>query len=316
MLSSLAVATDYWRHYIPVAPDIDITVVIGEDHFIDLRPYIMQGARDFFTQNSPDPLVIPDRVPSQRGWRLDYMAVTSPRKGEVKQDVFKNGFIYTPDRSAGNATDCFNYQFSNGTQLSNYGKINVTIIKSYEATWEITAFNRLANTGVSPAEFAMKMVMQSTHPSFTIGTVHGYVWYVEKVYVANGYVKKDLELIKQFRTYTSPSSYESSIVDKADTIPRRTYQNDSLIVGLDPRTNRRYIPTNKFPDVFCEFWNYPHKRRQYESGSSTGAYHLVTDMSRPEVYKFKIQDFHTNVWNMSGKIKLPPPPPTPTNPTP
>lgn len=308
MLSSLAVATDYWRHYIPVAPDIDITVVIGNESFIDLRPYIMQGARDFFTQVSPDPLVIPDRVPSQRGWRLDYLVTVDPKKGKVVKDEFKNGFIYTPDRSAGNATDCFNYQFSNGTQLSNFGKINVTIIKSYELTWDITAFNRNAVTGISPVDFAMKLIMQSTHPSFVIGSVNGYKWYVENISVdAQGYITRSMDLVRDFVTYTS-QGYETYIVDRADSLPRRSFKSDSNLVGIDPRTNLRYVPKNKFPDIVVEFWNYPHKRRQYHAGSSI-SYYLVTDMSRPEVYKFKIQDFHTSVWNTSGKIKLPPPPP-------
>lgn len=305
MLSSLAVATDYWRHYIPVAPDIDITVVVGNEYFIDLRPYIMQGARDFFTQNSPDPLVIPDRVPSQRGWRLDYLLVVPPKKGKVTNDVFKNGFIYTPDRSAGNNTDCFNYQFSNGTQLSNFGRINVTIIKAFDVIWGIEAFRRDAVTGISPAEFEMKITIVPTHPSFVLAPVHGYRWYVEKIYVDRNtdFVKREVELVHQFRTYGSPETGETYIVSKADTLARRSYKTDSDIAAIDPKTNRRYVPKKKFPDIYVELYNYPHKRRGREG--------LVTDMSRPEIYTFKIQDYHTAIWNTSGKIKIPPLPPTP-----
>lgn len=305
MLSSLDVASDYWRHYIPVAPDIDITVVVGNEAFIDLRPYIMQGARDFFTQNSPDPLVIPDRVPSQRGWRLDYILSVPPRKGKVTNDVFKNGFIYTPDRSAGNNTDCFNYQFSNGTQLSNFGRVNINIIKSFDVIWDIEAFRRDAVTGISPAEFAMKIAVVPTHPSFRLGSVHGYKWYVERIYVdmTSDYVKREMQMVKSYRTYSSPESGQTYIADKADILPRRTYKTDSDISAIDPKTNRRYVPKNRFPDVVVELWNFPYTR--------SGYYGPVVDMSRPEIYTFKIQDYHTAIWNTSGKIKLPPLPPTP-----
>jgi hypothetical protein len=297
MFSSLDISTDYWRHFIPVAPDIDITVVLGEEIFIDLRPFIIQGARDFFDQSSPDTNVIPDKVPSQRGWRLEYFITVPPKKGTIKKETFLNGFIYKPDKGAGNSNDCFNYQLSNGTQLSHHGKINITIIKQSDNVWEIIGFRPDANAGIDPVEFEMRMSVKSTHVSYPLYSVKGFKWFVENIRVVDGYVVKTMDLVHSFRTYMNSSTDETYVISDGAILPKRMYKTDKDILGIDPSTQRRYVPTNKFPMVICEFWNFPHKRQ--------GEYGPVTDMSRPEIKQFKIQDFHSIDWNLSGSIKLP-----------
>jgi hypothetical protein len=306
MFGSMIVASDYWRHFIPFAPDIEVSVTLGQEVFIDLEPYIIQGARDFFDSSSPDPLVLPLRVPVQRGWRLDYIAEVMPKKGTLRKDEFKQGFIYRPYGEIGNTEDCFNYQFSNGTQKSNFGKISINVIEPFKVDWKIYAKTRDDVTGISPARFRMSISVAANHPSFFLDTIHGFRWYYERIYVdQDGFVRNVRTFMYGFETFTN-SDQRTTMIDRARNLSERTFKTDADIVGIDPRTNLRYVPTNKFPKIECEFWNFPHSRRVYYA-SDNPAFYLVTDMSRPEVYTLPIESLFTRSWNTSGKIILPPP---------
>lgn len=302
MFGSLTVSTDHWRHFIPFAPDIHVECIIGQDVDIPLKAFMIQGARDFFEHFSPDPDVLPTRVPVQRGWLLDFISKTPPNRGIVKNSEFQDGFNYRPFASGDNGEDCFNYQFSNGTQLSNYGKITINLIKPFKSDWKIYAATRNDVTGISPARFSMQMNITPNHPSFYLDRVHGFRWYYDNIYVdAEGFVRKVRTLLSRYQTFTDPNQH-TTMLDKAQTLSVRNWRTDSHIVGIDPKTNLIYRPTNKFPLVTCELWNFPYTRRVYTYENS---YYNVTDMSRPEVYTLKIEDQHTREWNRSGQIILP-----------
>lgn len=117
-------ASDLWRNHKSFAPDFEIVVSAGSEHFIDLRGYLIQGARDIKTNRSPDPEVI-SRIPTQRGWRLD-VELKQPSSGTVRMSPYLDGIVYTPDQGF-IGEDCFNYQLTNGSQKSNYGTVLITV---------------------------------------------------------------------------------------------------------------------------------------------------------------------------------------------
>lgn len=311
MYDSLAVSTDYWRHFIPFAPDITVDVILGKDVLIDLRPYLIQGSRDFTDHFSPDPLVIPDRVPVQRGWRLTFMVSVPPTKGTVRPEPFQQGFLYTPYNSSGNTIDCFNYQLSNGSQLSNYGRININVIQPFSVDWEIRSNDPDATTGKSPVNFSMKMAIAVTHPSFVLGYagIWGYNWYVEEIFTepASGRVITQLTKVHGMRTFTDPSQ-RTSMLDRGNVLASRAFKNDRDVVGIDPITNSRYRPNRYFNRVYCDLVIYPYRRFVFDGGMNSAGQatgYWVTDMGRKDVYRLNIKDFHGMDWNTSGKIILP-----------
>ena len=117
-------AADMWRNHKSLAPDFEITVSAGTEYFIDLRDYLIQGARDIETNRSPDPEVIA-RVQAQRGWRFD-VELKRPKFGTARLSTYLDGIVYVPAPDFV-GEDCFNYQLNNGSQKSNYGTVLVTV---------------------------------------------------------------------------------------------------------------------------------------------------------------------------------------------
>ncbi len=119
---------DHWRHFMPLAPDIDIQVESGAVSYHTLeKDVIIQGARDPSTHESPS--VDISKTPLQRGWRLTLVPITVPMQGNVKATI--DGFRYdVPSQFQGQ--DCFNYILTNGTQESNVATVTLTVVQGYQ----------------------------------------------------------------------------------------------------------------------------------------------------------------------------------------
>lgn len=126
---SRIVALDNWRNFVSYAPDIEITVEQNLQQFINLWPYMLQGAKQRDT-NLPDPIIIQE-INAQRGWLLQHVAYTKPAHGRLLNIDNAYGFQYLPAPGYIGA-DCFNYYFTNGTQTSNVARILITVVKSYD----------------------------------------------------------------------------------------------------------------------------------------------------------------------------------------
>lgn len=303
MYGSHVVSTDYWRYFKPYAPDIEVEVYAGRKVNIDLTPYWKQGARDYTDHFSPDPDVMPTMVPVQRGWLLDIILAIPGRKGIVTPNTYKNGFTYTPNIDTGNESDCFNYQFSNGFQKSNYGKVTITVKLPYQVDWVIKSPtkdvyypNRDSNV------YSMKLTLTPALPEFAFGMLRRIRWHVvqPEVYQKNGipYIGTRDRVVHETRYRLESGSYGHSVtyIDNAWNLSARTLTNDKHLVGIDEKTNSPYIPTGKFPSVYIEFLNYP---RTYGVWGYT-----YIDFSYVERFVFNVEDYFGQRWHRSGKIQI------------
>lgn len=119
---------DHWRHFMPLAPDIEIQVESGAvSSYVFANDVIIQGARDPDTHESPS--VNLKEIPFQRGWRLTVVPITHPLQGQVKSTV--DGFEYEVHRQF-NGVDCFNYLLTNGTQESNIATVKLNVVQGYQ----------------------------------------------------------------------------------------------------------------------------------------------------------------------------------------
>lgn len=303
MYGSHVVSTDYWRYHKPFAPDLEVSVVAGESVNVDLTPYWRQGARDYDEHFSPDPNVLPTMVPVQRGWLLDIILAVPSRKGIVLPNTYKNGFTYKPNVDTGNEDDCFNYQFSNGFQKSNYGKVTVKVIMPYNITWQINSPtkdvyypNRDSNI------YSMKLTLTPALPAYKFGMLRRVRWHIvaPEVYMKDGipYIgtRDRVALETRYRLNSGSGGHSVSYIDEGWNLPSRTLTNDKHLVGIDEKTNAPYIPTGKFPSVYIEFLNYP---RTY------GVYgYTYIDFSYVERFVFKVEDYFGPRWHRSGKIQI------------
>jgi hypothetical protein len=127
MLYGSQVESDFWRNYVPVAPNLEVDVIGQPDQLVSIKEFLVQGARDAETGVSPDTEVIP-RIPVQRGWLLTPIIVEEPRFGTVQ--VHPEGFTYTA-RDGFEGPDCFTYVLTNGTQRSLMARVDLNVIRSY-----------------------------------------------------------------------------------------------------------------------------------------------------------------------------------------
>ena len=117
-------ATDFWRDFIPNAPDYTLTVRSGQEKELDLTPILIQGATDGNGHSPTDGVL--DKVEAQRGWFLQIIP-TSAQNGRVRVSDDKKGISYKP-RGEFLGEDCFNYRLSNGSQVSSFGKVSVSVV--------------------------------------------------------------------------------------------------------------------------------------------------------------------------------------------
>lgn len=129
MLYGRLLETDYFRNYIPYAPTFEVEAFTAEPFVINMREWIMQGARDAENFSSPDPEVL-SKVPVQRGWRMRVIVTEPPRHGVLEWNPNTAEFTYTSNLGY-EGDDCFTYVFTNGYQRSLMSKVSITIARNY-----------------------------------------------------------------------------------------------------------------------------------------------------------------------------------------
>lgn len=118
---------DHWRHFEGVAGDLEVTVLAGEVNDINIpRAYMVQGARDFETKDSPS--IDLEKIPAQRGWRMIPIHLTQSEQGIVQST--QSGFTYHCYREY-EGPDCFNYIMSNGSQETNVARVLLNVVRGY-----------------------------------------------------------------------------------------------------------------------------------------------------------------------------------------
>ena len=117
-MPSRIIACPQWRNFTSESPTIDVVAQPSTPLEIDMSHLLIQGAN--YDDNALE------QFGFQGGWRLEYWVARNPEHGTVVKSCDKLGFIYTPNPNYIGG-DCFNYQFSNGTQVSHWGKIRINV---------------------------------------------------------------------------------------------------------------------------------------------------------------------------------------------
>lgn len=133
---TLRVVCDYWRNFKPRAPDLRIELRKKVRTELDISDLLIQGARAEDDIHSPTPGVL-DLVSAQRGWRLNVL-IKQPSHGISQLSQDRTKLVYTPGLGF-SGLDCFNYQLANGTQLSDFGKVEVIFLDSFYVEFKVSA---------------------------------------------------------------------------------------------------------------------------------------------------------------------------------
>ena len=305
--------SDYFRNYIPFAPSIDVEALTATPFVINMREWIMQGARDAETYASPDPVVL-SRLPVQRGWRMRVIIVEPPRHGVVEWDPNKATFTYTSNTGY-EGEDCFTYVFTNGFQRSLMAKITFDIARTYDIEINRIVQNADGTYGIFIDPY---IPAGQANPLFI-----NYQWYYRRfqeertrddgatgVYPVNrnfyGTIYRSDESTGDYPT-TSPSQFYPNLRNGRN-LPSFTPANDSNVQGYIRDGDVPYRPTDLNYDIFLIARMYfNHKKRSVFDGYVNGrpTYRLVNDgldFSKFTTIELNIADFYGTRWWESGNI--------------
>lgn len=276
-MNSASVVLDYWRNYKPVVPE---TIPLKARQFtetkLDLRPYIVQGAREP-DGVSPSPDVL-DKVPVQRGWRLSPLILNQPEYGKVRLSDDQETLIFTPhDDFLGE--DCFNIRLTNGTQQSDAVRVMIEVVK-YLRVW-MTIYKKGADTFI----FRENHEWPKGVADLKVPYCYTLRWYWTRP-VAKWNEARQANEIHQVKTLILASSwwfYWMTFMPII-TLNNRLELNmptDENLRGFDGNTSRLYQPTGERGIITLECDTFSEYATHYGYG---GSYNYV-DMSRPVTIK-------------------------------
>lgn len=128
---SKVIVHDYWHHFIPEAPVIQLDMYKNTSIDIDLGPYMVQGARDFYT-GAHDPNVLA-AINTQRGWNLNLIVPDQPAHGRALISSATRGIQYIARRNYV-GLDCINYILNINGQNSRKSRIELNIQDFFEVS--------------------------------------------------------------------------------------------------------------------------------------------------------------------------------------
>lgn len=140
---SKVVVHDYWRHFTPEAPTINVQTYKNVDTLIDLRDIFVQGARDYYT-GIHDANVI-QAIGAQRGWLVDWFVAAQPKHGFIVDSDKTTGFTYRSNYDFV-GDDCCTYFTHVGAQRSIAGRINIEVEDYYSVGIRIYKTSESSNS--------------------------------------------------------------------------------------------------------------------------------------------------------------------------
>ena len=276
-MNSASVVLDYWRNYKPVVPEIiPLKARQFTETSVDLRPYIVQGAREP-DGVSPSPDVL-DKVPVQRGWRLSPLIINQPENGKVRLSEDQETLLYMPNNDF-LGEDCFNIRLTNGTQQSDAVRIMVEVQK-YLRVW-MTTYKKGADT----------FIFRENHefPKGVEGLKSPYCyllrWYwTRPVEIWNAARQaNEIHMVKSLILASTWSSYFFQFMPDVRQARRLELKmlTDEALRGYDGNTSRIYQPTGTRGIITLECDTFS------ESTSSDYGWwwYNYVDMSRPVTIK-------------------------------
>ncbi|QQO90296.1 hypothetical protein pEaSNUABM5_00154 [Erwinia phage pEa_SNUABM_5] len=293
---------DYWRNFVPYAPNLKIPAKNSEETRFSLRSLLLQGSRNEETGHSPTEGIL-DKVPAQRGWRLNAILLSETVRGTVLLDVPNEEIVYRP-RSGYIGVDCCNYVLTNGTQQSNIAQINFEVYQWYQYLMRV--YQR--DTTGSRHQFVLNEVPT---PKLDPVLYREFTWYynqyrleldakgVKRVYKRRYAVAKTTANYTAFNALTAT---RPTIINQYDKVTYDTYLDTSLGPAFDGDTNIPFSPFGLQGDVEVEIKLYT-KTRQVKN-PTTGASLDQVDLSQPINILMKATDIYGQRWWESGNILI------------
>ena len=293
---------DYWRNFVPYAPNLKIPAKNSEETRFSLRPLLLQGSRNDETGHSPTEGIL-DKVPVQRGWRLNAILLSETVRGTVFLDVPNEQIVYRP-RSGYIGVDCCNYALTNGTQQSNIAQINFEVYQWYQYLMRIY----LKDTTGSRHQFALNEVPT---PNLDPVLYKEFTWYytqyrleldskgVKRVYMRRYAVAKTTA---NYTAYNARTATRPTIINQYDKVTYDTYLDTSLGPAFDGDTDAPFSPFGLQGDVEVEIKLYTKTRKV--RNPSTGADMDQVDLTQPINILMKATDIYGKRWWESGNILI------------
>lgn len=241
------VMLDWWRNFKAYAPEV--IEAVGRENteiYVDLRPYLLQGARDQDGVSPTDGVL--DKVPMQRGWRLEPLLMNQPDTGTVRIADDRLGLIYVP-RTNFLGEECVNIRLSNGTQATDPIQVHIKVEKYYKAWFD--TYKRTGNA------FVFKSYRDFNVAAFKQPYFFSLVWWHEgpisifnerrqanEIHVTRRKMKETSwgpNMVNQFiPTHSNPTRVELAL------------PFDDELVGFDGTSERLYIPKHTRGKILLE----------------------------------------------------------------
>lgn len=293
---------DYWRNFVPYAPNLKIPAKNSEETRFSIRQLLLQGSRNDETGHSPTDGVL-DKVPTQRGWRLNAILQSDTVRGTVTLDMANEEIIYRP-RSGYIGVDCCNYVLTNGTQQSNIAQINFEVYQWYQYLMQVY----IKDTTGSRHQFVLKEVAT---PDLAPVLYREFTWYynqyrleldakgVKRIYKRRYAVAKTTA---NSTAYNNKTAVKPTIINQYDKVVYDTYLDTSLGPAFDGDTDIPFSPFGLQGDVEVEINLYT-KTKEVKN-PTTGIKIQQVDLTQPITILMKATDIYGARWWESGNILI------------
>lgn len=278
-------ASEFWRNFKPDAPDMKLNVDSGKELVIDFQDLLVQGAVDK-DRNSPTDGIL-DKVPAQRGWALKLLT-TRPKNGSLHFTPDMTGLVYK-SRSQYIGPDCFNYRLSNGTQVSDFARVDIDVKDSLY--YQIMAYKKGTKFKLSATPH---FAPDSVHPKRVL-----FKWYLvgPMASVENGVtrIRQGTILLAQTKYVLEHLMWEwryvSNIISQYQTIDVDG-TTDANLVGLLGDTPLPYKPTGNALDIRLDVECYDTDLIENDT------YHAVPYYTGSTL----VSDLYGESWTTSGNL--------------
>lgn len=293
---------DYWRNFVPYAPNLKIPAKNSEETRFSLRQLLLQGSRNDETGHSPTEGIL-DKVPTQRGWRLQAILQSETVRGNVFLDVPNEEIVYRP-RSGYIGVDCCNYVLTNGTQQSNIAQINFEVYQWYQFLMNVY----IKDTTGSRHQFVLTPVATPNLPPVLY---QEFTWYyvqyrleldakgVKRIYKRRTAVAKTTA---NSTAYNALTAVKPTIINPYDKVTYDTYYDSSIGSGFDGDTDRPFSPFGLQGDIEVEIKLYTTTREV--RNPATGIKIQQVDLSNPINILMRASDIYGKRWWESGNILI------------
>ena len=237
-MTPAAVEIEWWRNFKPLVPEtLPIKGKVGTEILIDLRPYLLQGARQA-DGSSPDADVL-NNIPVQRGWRLSPILLNQPEYGTCKTSDDKLSLVYIPSADF-LGSDCFNLRLTNGTQSSDVIQVQVEV-EDYYRVW----FDTYAVSADSYVFKARQKFPENVQKPYS----YAFAWYYTRPVAVWNEARQANEIFEQETLIQQSQLWYDGLTDRFNPLVLLRSRlamdcpTDKDLRGFDGASSRMYQPT-------------------------------------------------------------------------